>query len=477
MLRRAVRVFGLAGVVSCQAAAVAPSGGRMTAAGASAGGGAGTGIVIADAAVVEGGAAAEPAGAGESCATQVHRAEKLPVDLLLLVDASASMDELSGTQSKWEKTRTALGAFVRDPGSVGLGVGLLFFPSPAPLEQRPCHTNADCVGLMDPRGPYCSIPGYCFAQGLPLLTNRPCAPGLVSPFNCPAGMQCRVQGRCSTTGAACVEGSPCPGGAGDECVNGAGRCRSAGEGCSLAEYGKLDVEIGELGGQSEAVVAALAGRQPDGATPMALAAESALATLQARQASQPQRRAVLVLATDGLPSGCGPAQSVAGVVSRLTNAKAATPSVPTYVVGVFAPDEIAEAQAALAAFATAGGTKTPFILTTGDNLSDRLLDALKEIRGQAVACDYGIPRPQAGALDFDKVNVRTTSAGATQELGNVAAADRCSPDKGGWYYDPAPANGTAPTRLVLCPQSCDRLRGDANARVEVVFGCATRTIE
>ena len=51
-------------------------------------------------------------------------------------------------------------------------------------------------------------------------------------------------------------------------------------------------------------------------------------------------------------------------------------------------------------FAMAGGTRAPFILTTGDDLGQRLLAELEEIRGQAVACAYSIPRPQAGSIDF-----------------------------------------------------------------------------
>jgi hypothetical protein len=148
------------------------------------------------------------------------------------------------------------------------------------------------------------------------------------------------------------------------------------------------------------------------------------------------------------------------------------------VVGVFAADEIADAQPALARFATVGGTGAPFIITTGADLNQRLLAALKQIRGQAVSCEYNIPPPQKGALDLGKVNVRTSRQGRTDDLANVASADRClpDPDRGGWYYERAPGGGQ-PNRLVICPATCDRLRADPTARVELVFGCATRTTE
>jgi hypothetical protein len=91
---------------------------------------------------------------------------------------------------------------------------------------------------------------------------------------------------------------------------------------------------------------------------------------------------------------------------------------------------------------------------------------------------YAIPRPAAGAgvIDFGKVNVHTSSQAGQDDPGYVTTPDRCAPDKGGWYFDPPPGAAT-PARLVLCPASCDRLRGDPAARVDLVFGCATRTIE
>ena len=409
-----------------------------------------------------------------TCATDVHRAEKVPLDLLLLVDTSDSMNELSGMQSKWQLTRQALRSFVDDPGSQGLGVGLLFFPADQPPAQTTCQQDTECAAVSGPVARACRKLGWCFAPGLPLLTNRPCAPGLVSPFNCPAGMTCRPQGRCPG-GAICAEGSPCD--SGGTCQVTPGTCLVTGGGCNRTQYDPLTVPIEPLPGQAGPVAAALAAREPDGLTPMTVASDAALTALAARATSHPGRRAALVLATDGLPTGCGNSESVDSVATRLQQARLAAPGIPTYVVGVFAMDEVDDARPALERFATAGGTRAPFVLTTGDDLAQRLLDALKEIRGQAVACEYAIPTPQAGAIDFNKVNVRTNSQGLAQDLTYVASPDRCHPDNGGWYYDPAPAMGSKPARLVLCPASCARLRGDPAAQVDLVFGCATRTID
>src|SRR6185436_8330457 len=61
---------------------------------------------------------------------QSWQAERLPVDLLLLLDASSSMEEKvpGDDRTKGALVSQALTSFVKDPGSAGLGVGLRFFP-------------------------------------------------------------------------------------------------------------------------------------------------------------------------------------------------------------------------------------------------------------------------------------------------------------------------------------------------------------
>ena len=85
------------------------------------------------------------------------------------------------------------------------------------------------------------------------------------------------------------------------------------------------------------------------------------------------RKPVLVLATDGLPMGC-PGNSVAGVETALAAGQAGimgmpgTGGIPTYVIGVFAQDELVESTMALMRMAQAGGTNMPFMLTAGSDL-------------------------------------------------------------------------------------------------------------
>jgi hypothetical protein len=413
-----------------------------------------------------------------SCATQSNRAERLPVDLALLVDTSGSMGDASGDDTKWNKAKAALSAFVRDPASAGLGVGITFFPGDpgAPAGHTgACATDADCAGISVPLDGSCRRDGVCYSPGHPVI-DRLCAVGLVSPFNCPAGLTCRPRGICGPGGAICAEGSTdiCAGGA--ACQVEMGTCRRQEARCTVAAFGKLDVDIGDLPGRADAIVAALNAHMPDGSTPMTLGLDSAYTALIGRARANPGRRMAVILATDGLPA-CGLAETVTSATDRIARALAEAPSIATYAVGVFSDDGVAEGQAALQRFAAAGGTKDPFILATGADLNQRLLEALQQIRGQVVACDYGIPPPRNGAaLDFGKVNVRATAQGVPADLGYVASADRCPADKGGWYYQPALSSATTPTRVVLCPATCDRLKADPAAEVDLDCGCATRTI-
>ncbi len=61
---------------------------------------------------------------GMACATQSSKAELAPLDLLLLLDTSASMD----FGGKWTSVKLALKSFVSNPAATGLGLGLQYYP-------------------------------------------------------------------------------------------------------------------------------------------------------------------------------------------------------------------------------------------------------------------------------------------------------------------------------------------------------------
>lgn len=90
-----------------------------------------------------------------------------------------------------------------------------------------------------------------------------------------------------------------------------------------------------------------------------------------------------------------------------------------------------------------------------------------------VACELAIPVPDGGLLDAGLVNVAVTGGtGAQKTLPRVTGVEACGGAEG-WYYD-VPA---APTKVLLCPTSCDTAQSPAPGtkppKIEVLFGCQT----
>jgi hypothetical protein len=366
------------------------------------------------------GPAVHPTEGGEACAMEAHQAERLTVDLLVLLDVSASMaDEVEGgTRSKAELASEALISFIKDPRSAGSGVGLEFFPL-RPQELPPvmfgiaCQADADC-------------PKYYTCPHSPGV-RRECEPPVGAPQ------------------------------------------------CHFSTYEKPTVPIATLPAGEAPLVQALQ-KLPFGSdTPMGPAVQGALNQLRTYQAANPTHRVALVLATDGLAGACKP-NNPAGLAALVSLAATETPSIATYTIGVFGANQTAQGRAALQPVSAAGGTDMPFVLNSDPDLARTFEDTLEKIRGAALPCDYVIP-PPSGPIDFGKVNVRVQAAAGTgEDIPYVTAAARCDPMRGGWYYDVDPARAT-PTRVVTCPATCDRLKAEASASVSLVFGCKTRVIE
>jgi len=185
---------------------------------------------------------------------------------------------------------------------------------------------------------------------------------------------------------------------------------------------------------------------------------------------------VVLLATDGLPSECTPTD-IAGVAAIAATAHTGNPTVSTYVIGVFAPDDMAAAQANLDALATAGGTGRAFIVgTNSQNVTQSFIAALNAVRTSSLACQYAVPAAagNGGQVDYFSVNVQFTSgAGQTVTVGNVKNRAACSATQGGWYYDADPAAGGTPQTISICDTSCAQMRADPQGRVDVLLGCKT----
>jgi hypothetical protein len=94
------------------------------------------------------------------------------------------------------------------------------------------------------------------------------------------------------------------------------------------------------------------------------------------------------------------------------------------------------------------------------------------IGAQPLDCQWQIPPPPAGqTFDPAQVNVEFTDGqGAVSTIYFVDSAAACDPVSGGWYYD----DPAAPTAVVACPATCATIQAEANAKIQVLFGCATQ---
>jgi hypothetical protein len=398
----------------------------------------------------------------KSCAGELFQGKLVPLDLLLLLDISGSMEESAMAQSKWAALRDALGTFIKDPKSAGLGVGMETFPPPS----KTCAKDGDCGAG------YCEEKGVCNTAQNVATTEVACNDNGLA---CANEGPCTKYGLCAKSGLRCV-GAAC--GAGDTCSPRPKFCVVPNAGCDATAYETPIVPIADLPGAVPALEMAMAGIVAQGTTPTTPAVTGALAHLRARAMANPNRKPVLVLATDGLPTECGFGNSVNAAAMALRTGQMGMPAIPTYVIGIFGANQIARSRPALETMATAGGTGMPFVLTTGNDLSQRLLDAVNQIRGSALGCEFTIPKPtlMAGSnLDFDHLNVRVKSKAGIEDLLYVGGMAGCDPVRGGWYYDADPKTAD-PTRVLLCEASCKKVKMPQMAgevSVELRVGCKT----
>jgi hypothetical protein len=301
----------------------------------------------------------------------------------------------------WDDIVEGVTTFLAETGSTGLVVGLQYFPR-------------------TPRGmiPYaCSFDAECGAYG-------PCLPGM----------------------SICA-GSYAPG-----------------TSCMPADYATPAVDFVELPGGESSLLASFAATTATGdATPLQPALEGVLPFVRGAVAAGRAPPASVVVITDGEPTGCTN-NTVAGAAVAAAAAHAATPSVPTHVIGLGPVD------VALAPLAEAGGTGSVQRINTGTDVATRVAVALRRIRGPR-ECRYEVPVPSGGPLVPDEVNVELAdplSPGDPTIVPRVVDAAACDAASGGWYFEDV----ALPGPIVLCPASCAAVISDT-LEVTIVLGCPT----
>jgi hypothetical protein len=411
-----------------------------------------------------------------ACAKETQQGERIPLSIYVLLDSSASMlDTLSDmTTTKWDAIKAALATFVKDPASTGLKVGLQYFPIPRPDVPARCTTAPQC-GQYGP----CLFPppGVCGDGATRCSSFLDCHP--LTP--------CYPIGQCTKTGGGCFPAgrkNPCPPGNDpqDNCdpVAPEGVCAGR-DYCDANVYATPAIEVAPLPGVSQPIVDSMGSHMPDGFTPTYSALQGGFDHAKILAQANMMERVVILLATDGFPTECDPnnattnAAAVASVATLASTGAMGTPAISTFVVGVFAPDQQAEATMNLNAIATAGATNQAFIINTTQNVQQAFLDALNKIRGSLLSCEFKIPvPPDGGQLDYGTVNVRYTSgAGQSSIVGHVADRQKCDPQKGGWYYDVDPVSGGMPTKIQMCDATCAAFQADTGGSVQILLGCET----
>jgi hypothetical protein len=468
---------------------------------------------------------------GAQCLGETHEAEKIAVDMFVMLDISGSMLEalptlqLIGTTTKWDAVRQSLEAFVQAPETADIGIGLQYFPQdnegvplscaatedcngfgpctnsvcivndeldigdgspPIPFVRYSdadqfCSADADCAGADEscrtiigacvyPPGTFDDIAGGRFVN---MATDPLAAP---VPALCSGGADCQALsparceeiGVCSLQAFRCTPSVGCPAGAG-ECVPFPYSCLNQ-TSCDEARYSAPAVAISDSPTRSAEVVASLRAQVPLGQTPTGPALAGALEQARSWAEQNPDRQVVTVLATDGFPTVCEPLE-IPDIATVASDAASGARSVRTFVIGVFSNEDLgSDGQRRLDTIALAGGTDRAFVINTSGNVAGDFLDALNVIRNSAVGCDFQLDG--SGELNFDRVNLQVTDAnGSSTGLVNVGDVTACGSDDG-WYYV-RDAAGT-PLQITVCPSTCSRFRQEEGVRADLQIGCATR---
>jgi hypothetical protein len=114
--------------------------------------------------------------------------------------------------------------------------------------------------------------------------------------------------------------------------------------------------------------------------------------------------------------------------------------------------------------AAAGGTDAA-IFVGATNVEVEFENALAKVLGEALPCEYEVPTEVGRGVQVDSVNVQVTPKDGEPTV--VPQDPACEGE--GWRYDD-PAN---PTTIVLCPATCDALKKDFGAKIEILLGCHT----
>jgi hypothetical protein len=404
----------------------------------------------------------------DACVTQTAAAEQRRVALNVMLDSSGSMVEPTGTGStKWQAVQRAIRSFMIENRESDLSMGLQFFPLLKPGSKFVCTSHDDC----GPDGGPCFLSTCLQGDTITLCQSQADCPGSPRDNPCVDFGLCENSDPVSPT--ACVLPSTCGNGLG-RCQDFERTCTNSTQ-CEIASYATPEVEIGLIGDNLVSIDAALNAQPPQGLTPTVPALQGAIDHARDWSGSHPDQTVVTVLATDGLPTECGP--EVPGAdppINRVLEIASAaqTGDIPirTFVIGVFPPGDAASLTN-VNAIAAAGGTGEAVAIDASGEVETEFLDALRAIRSGTLACQFQVPESET-QLDYFSVNLQFDNGAQKQQLGFVQNEAACANSPNSWHYDVDP-NVSQPNAIQVCPAVCDQFQASPNGSITLQLGCQT----
>lgn len=229
--------------------------------------------------------------------------------------------------------------------------------------------------------------------------------------------------------------------------------------CNGNGYNQPAVPLAALPGNASAIMNSLNSTNPSGITPTEGALRGLTRFCKAYEKAHPQEKCVGLLVTDGHPNGCNGSTSYLANIAG--NAYSGSPSVLTFAMGMQGADFNV-----LDPIATSGGTG-PKALDVSQGGAQAFVQALQNIAGQILSCDFQMPATDAGTVNPDSIIMSFTSgAGQKQSLQHVTDKSACTA-AGGFYYD----NNASPSKITLCPSTCNSVQSDKKGKIQILLDC------
>ena len=235
--------------------------------------------------------------------------------------------------------------------------------------------------------------------------------------------------------------------------------------CNQLDYQPPKVDFAPLPGNAKLITDAMAAAMPTGfSTPIYPALGGAILAAKAYAQGNSGHVAAVLLVTDGAPQGpapmCGNVNPEDPKAIADLAAAGVSYGIKTFVVGLPGINPLIANQ-----IAASGGTDAAIVVGSFD-VKAEFQKALAKVRGEALPCEYQIPdKVEGGEVNVGDVNVLITPKGGNA---GVLPQDVTCNDKGWKYDDPI-----KPTKIIFCPASCEFLKTDFGAKVQILMGCKT----